>query len=159
MSRWWSIARATTAQPDSEFLTRAAVALGSNLGDRAGLLARARAAIGELAATRVVAASPVEETAPLGPVPQGAYLNQMLLVETALTPRALLEALLAIERAEGRTRGPRWGPRTLDCDIVLVAGARIREPGLDVPHPELPNRAFWQRELAALGITAGEAGW
>lgn len=107
----------------------------------------------------MVAASPVEETAPLGPVPQPAYLNQMLLVETALAPLALLEALLAIERVEGRVRGQRWGPRTLDCDIVLVAGARIREPSLDVPHPELPNRAFWQRELAALGITAGAAGW
>ena len=107
----------------------------------------------------MVAASPVEETAPVGPVLQGAYLNQMLLVETVLEPLALLEALLAIERVEGRVRGRRWGPRTLDCDIVLVAGARIREPGLEVPHPELPNRAFWQRELAALGVTAGEAGW
>ena len=107
----------------------------------------------------MVAASPVEETAPLGPVPQDAYLNQMLLVETVLTPLALLEALLAIERGEGRVRGPRWGPRTLDCDIVLVAGARIREPALDVPHPELPRRDFWRRELAALGIVAGEAGW
>jgi 2-amino-4-hydroxy-6-hydroxymethyldihydropteridine diphosphokinase len=107
----------------------------------------------------VVAASPVEETAPLGPVPQDPYLNQMLLVETALTPQALLAALLAVERDAGRVRGPRWGPRTLDCDIVLVAGARIREPGLEVPHPELPHRPFWQRELAALGIVAGEAGW
>lgn len=140
-------------------MTRAAVALGSNLGDRAAILARARAAIAGIEATRVVAASPVEETAPLGPVPQAAYLNQMLLVETALAPLALLEALLAVEQMEGRVRGPRWGPRTLDCDIVLVAGARLREPGLEVPHPELPNRVFWQRELAALGITAGEAGW
>jgi len=138
---------------------RAAVALGSNLGDRAAILARARAAIGALADTAVVAASPVEETAPLGPVPQSAYLNQMLLVETGLAPLALLEGLLAIERVEGRVRGPRWGPRTLDCDIVLVAGARLREPGLEVPHPELPNRDFWRRELAALGIVPGEAGW
>ena len=107
----------------------------------------------------MVAASPVEETAPLGPVPQGAFLNQMLLVETPLAPRALLDALQAIERAAGRVRGPRWGPRTLDCDIVLVAGARIREPGLEVPHPELPNRVFWQRELTALGISAGQSGW
>jgi 2-amino-4-hydroxy-6-hydroxymethyldihydropteridine diphosphokinase len=107
----------------------------------------------------VAAASPVEETEPLGPVPQGAYLNQMLLVETAQAPQALLRALLAIEQAEGRVRGPRWGPRSLDCDIVLVAGARIREPGLEVPHPELANRDFWRRELAALGIVPGEAGW
>jgi 2-amino-4-hydroxy-6-hydroxymethyldihydropteridine diphosphokinase len=107
----------------------------------------------------VVAASPVEETAPLGPGPQGAYLNQMLLVETTLTAGQLLEALLAVERHEGRVRGPRWGPRTLDCDIVLVAGERLRDPGLEVPHPELPNRPFWQRELSALGIVAGQAGW
>lgn len=131
---------------------RAAVALGSNVGDRASHLERARAAIGRLSATRVVAQSPVEETAPLGPVAQGPYLNQMLLVETALDPRALLDALLAVERAEGRVRGERWGPRTLDCDIVLYGGRRVSEPGLTVPHPELPNRDFWQRELAALGV-------
>jgi 2-amino-4-hydroxy-6-hydroxymethyldihydropteridine diphosphokinase len=107
----------------------------------------------------LVGASPVEETAPLGPVPQGPYLNQMLLVETALSPVALLEALLGIEREAGRVRGPRWGPRPLDCDIVLVAGTRVREPGLVVPHPELANREFWRRELAALGIVAGQAGW
>jgi 2-amino-4-hydroxy-6-hydroxymethyldihydropteridine diphosphokinase len=94
----------------------------------------------------------VEETAPLGPVPQGPYLNQMLLVETALAPRALLDALLAIENAEGRVRRERWGPRTLDCDIVLFGALAIREPGLVVPHPELPNRDFWQRELRQLGL-------
>ncbi len=130
----------------------AAVALGSNLGDREGLLARARAAIGALPGTRVAAASPVEETAPLGPVPQGPYLNQMLLVETALEPRAQLDALLSIERAEGRVRGPRWGPRTLDCDIVLYGARTVREPDLVIPHPELPNRPFWQRELEALHV-------
>ncbi len=94
----------------------------------------------------------MEETAPLGPVPQGPYLNQMLLVETGLAPRALLEALLAVERAEGRLRDVRWGPRTLDCDIVLIEGQRVHEEGLTVPHPELPNRDFWQRELKELGI-------
>lgn len=131
---------------------RAAVALGSNLGDRAAILARARDAIARLPATRLVAASDVEETAPLGPVPQGPYLNQMLLVETALEPLALLDALLAIERAEGRERRERWGPRTLDCDIVLYGRRTIREPTLVVPHPELPNREFWQRELSQLGL-------
>jgi 2-amino-4-hydroxy-6-hydroxymethyldihydropteridine diphosphokinase len=106
----------------------------------------------------VVAASDVEETAPLGPVPQGAYLNQMLLVETGLTPRALLEALLGIEAAEGRVRRERWGPRTLDCDIVLYGGATVREPGLVVPHPELPHREFWQRELRQLGLVPASDG-
>ncbi len=131
---------------------RAAIALGSNLGDRAAVLSRARAAIARLPGTRVVGTSTVEETAPLGPVPQGAYLNQMVLVETALEPRALLEALLAIERAEGRVRRERWGPRTLDCDIVLFGERTVREPDLVIPHRELPNRPFWQRELEELHV-------
>ena len=133
---------------------RAAIALGSNLGDRTAILARARDAIGRLPGTRLVAASEVEETAPLGPVAQGPYLNQMLLVETAVEPLELLDALLAIEQAEGRVRRERWGPRTLDCDIVLYGGRTIREPRLVVPHPELPNRDFWQRELRQLGVHA-----
>jgi 2-amino-4-hydroxy-6-hydroxymethyldihydropteridine diphosphokinase len=83
---------------------RAAIALGSNLGDRAASLARAREAIARLPLTRLLAASDVEETAPLGPVAQGPYLNQMLLVETTLEPLALLDALLALEQAEGRVR-------------------------------------------------------
>jgi 2-amino-4-hydroxy-6-hydroxymethyldihydropteridine diphosphokinase len=101
----------------------------------------------------------VEETAPLGPVAQGPYLNQMLLVETALEPRALLDALLLLEAAAGRIRLERWGPRTLDCDIVLWRGRRVAEPGLEVPHPELARRPFWLSELATLGIAPGEGGW
>jgi len=85
-------------------------------------------------------------------VAQGPFLNQMVLVETSLAPRALLDALLAIENAEGRVRRERWGPRTLDCDVVLFGDLTIREPGLVVPHPELPNRDFWRRELAQLGV-------
>ena len=131
---------------------RAAVALGSNLGDRAAILARARDAIARLPGSRLLAASAVEETAPLGGIPQGPYLNQMLLVETTLEPLELLDALLAIERAEGRVRRERWGPRTLDCDIVLYGDGRIQERDLVVPHAELPNRDFWQRELRELGI-------
>ncbi len=131
---------------------RAAVALGSNLGDRAQHLADARDAIGRLAGTQIVAASRVEETAPLGPVPQGPYLNQMLLLETTLPARALLEALLAIETAMGRERRERWGPRLIDCDIVLYGEERLGEPDLALPHPELPHRDFWLRELAQLGL-------
>jgi 2-amino-4-hydroxy-6-hydroxymethyldihydropteridine diphosphokinase len=99
-----------------------------------------------------VAASEVEETAPLGPVPQGPYLNQMLRVETALGPRALLAALLAVEQAEGRVRVERWGPRTLDCDLVLYGNQRVDLPDLRVPHPEIANRLFWRRELRELGF-------
>ncbi len=85
----------------------------------------------------------------------------MLRVETALGPRALLEGLLAIEQGEGRVRAERWGPRTLDCDLVLYGNQRVDVPGLTVPHPEIANRDFWQRELAQLGLlpeTAGKRG-
>ena len=128
------------------------VALGSNVGDRTAHLAYARARLARLPETRVVAASQVEETAPLGGVPQGPYLNQMLLLETGLEPRALLGELLAIESARGRDRAAsvRWGPRTLDLDIVRWGDRVIAEPDLTVPHPELAHRDFWLRELAEL---------
>jgi 2-amino-4-hydroxy-6-hydroxymethyldihydropteridine diphosphokinase len=127
---------------------RVAVALGSNLGDRAAHLASARAALAGLPETRVVAASAIEETAPLGALPQPAYLNQMVLLETTLTPRVLLEACQAIERAAGRVRGERWASRIIDLDIVRFGDRAVAEPGLTLPHPELPHRVFWQRELA-----------
>lgn len=129
---------------------RAFLALGSNMGDRLGQLARARKAIGVLPGTRIVAESRVEETAPLGDIPQGPYLNQMLLVETELPPRELLRLLLDIERASGRVRGTRWGPRTLDLDIVRYGELSLEEPGLTLPHPEFAARDFWQRELKEL---------
>jgi 2-amino-4-hydroxy-6-hydroxymethyldihydropteridine diphosphokinase len=126
------------------------LALGSNLGDRAGHLRAAREAVARLAGTRLVAASAIEETAPLGGMRQPPYLNQMLLVETALTPRALLAACQRIERRAGRVRTERWGPRTLDVDIVRYGDAVIAEPDLVVPHPGLAERDFWRRELAEL---------
>ncbi|HEX9580405.1 MAG TPA: 2-amino-4-hydroxy-6-hydroxymethyldihydropteridine diphosphokinase [Gemmatimonadales bacterium] len=126
------------------------VALGSNLGAREEHLAFAREQLALLPDTEVVAASNVEETAPLGPVSQGPYLNQMVLVRTALSPRDLLSACLAVERARGRTRGERWGPRTLDLDLVRYGDAIVTEADLVVPHPELGRRPFWQRELREL---------
>jgi 2-amino-4-hydroxy-6-hydroxymethyldihydropteridine diphosphokinase len=126
------------------------LALGSNLGDRAAHLTFAREHLAALPETTVVAASEIEETAPLGPVPQGPYLNQMVLLRTTLAPRALLAHCAGIERAAGRERGVRWGPRTLDLDIVRYDDLSIAEPDLVVPHPELPRRDFWQRELAEL---------
>lgn len=129
---------------------RVAVALGSNIGDRLRTLRYAYDAISALPGTRVVAASTVEETAPLGPQDQPAYLNQMLLVETGLEPRPLLDALLEIEKRAGRVRRQRWGPRTLDCDIVRWGKRTVNEPGLTIPHPELAHRDFWQRELQEL---------
>jgi 2-amino-4-hydroxy-6-hydroxymethyldihydropteridine diphosphokinase len=129
---------------------RVFVALGSNVGDRAGHLAAAREALGRLPATRLVAASAVEETAPLGGMAQPPYLNQMVLLDTELEPHALLAALQAIERARGRVRTTRWGPRTLDLDIVAYGDRQVRDPDLVIPHPELPRREFWQRELSEL---------
>jgi 2-amino-4-hydroxy-6-hydroxymethyldihydropteridine diphosphokinase len=126
------------------------VALGSNVGDRNGFLAAGRAALAALAATELVATSAVEETPPLGPVPQPPYLNQMVLLRTGLSPRALLDACLRIEQAAGRTRHVRWGPRTLDLDIVRFGDREVDEPGLRIPHPELPHRDFWRRELDEL---------
>lgn len=126
----------------------AAIALGSNLGDRERHLAAARAALAALAGTRLLAASTVEETAPLGGLEQPLYLNQVVLLETALAPRALLEACQAIERAAGRIRGERWASRSLDLDIIQYGRRQVAEPGLTIPHPELPHRDFWQRGLA-----------
>ncbi len=126
------------------------VALGSNLGNRHATLESARRALASLPGTRVVAATPVEETAPIGPVEQRDFLNQMVELETSLTPDELLDALLEIETEHGRVRTERWGPRTLDLDIVRYEHAAIATPRLTVPHPELPYRDFWQRELALL---------
>ena len=126
------------------------IALGSNVGDREHWLALARQGIATLELTTVVGVSAVEETVPLGPVQQGPYLNQMIAVETELSPHELLARLHEIERAAGRVRGERWGPRTLDLDIVCFDRQAIASPELVVPHPELPNRDFWRRELETL---------
>ena len=128
------------------------MALGSNLGDRDAHLAHARMRLAALPGTRLVAASQIEETAPIGPVAQPPYLNQMVLLETALAPEALLEQCRAIEaeRGRGRVDGQRWGPRTLDLDIVRFGAHAVRSQHLTIPHPELANRDFWQREIAEL---------
>ena len=126
------------------------VALGSNLGDRAASLREALHEIARLPGTAVVAVSDVEETEPLGYATSNRYLNQMALVRTSLGPRALLEALLGIERRMGRIRTERWGDRNIDLDIVRYGETVVEEPGLTLPHPELPHRSFWQRELAEL---------
>lgn len=125
------------------------VALGSNLGHREQYLAVARDAIARLPRTTLLAASDVEETAPLGPS-QPHYLNQMIAIETELSPHDLLDALLAIERENDRVRREKWGPRTLDLDIVKYERHTVDDELLHVPHPGLRDRDFWQRELAQL---------
>ena len=126
------------------------IALGSNLGEREAYLARARAALSALPRSRVIAESSIEETEPVGPVDQPRYLNQMVSLETELTPHELLAHLHEIEAREGRTRATRWGPRTLDLDIVRFERQTVADDALTVPHPELANRAFWERELLEL---------
>lgn len=129
---------------------RAWVALGSNLGDRAAHLAAARDAIRGLPGTRVVAASHVEETAPLGGREQPPYLNQMVLLDTTLAPRELLDQLHRIEAACGRERRERWASRTLDLDLVRYGDLRSTDPDLTLPHPGLAERDFWRREMEEL---------
>ena len=113
-------------------------------------MAYARERLGRLPGTRLVAASQIEETTPLGPVAQPPYLNQMVLLETRLEPAELLAHCRTIESERGRERRERWGPRTLDLDIVRFGDNKVRQPDLTIPHPELPNRDFWQREIAEL---------
>ena len=129
---------------------RVYLALGSNLGDRDAHLRKAREALAALPGTQLIDASSVEETRPLGGMRQPAYLNQMVLVETELEPRALLEACQAIESRAGRIRSEHWGPRPLDIDIVRYGNRQISEPDLVIPHPGVTDRDFWQRELAEL---------
>jgi 2-amino-4-hydroxy-6-hydroxymethyldihydropteridine diphosphokinase len=126
------------------------VALGSNLGPRAALLASARNALSLLHATCLLAASRVEETAAFGTGAQGPYLNQMVALRTSLDPRTLLRELQRIEHSLGRVRRARWTARTIDLDIVRFGGRRVTEHGLTLPHPGLESRGFWQREAVEL---------
>jgi 2-amino-4-hydroxy-6-hydroxymethyldihydropteridine diphosphokinase len=130
--------------------SRAYVALGSNLGDRDAYLAQGRRGLAGLPGSRLLGASGIEETAPLGGREQPAYLNQMVALETTLAPRELVEACHRIEAAAGRTRRERWESRTLDLDLVRYDTVVLDEPGLTLPHPGLAEREFWQRGLAEL---------
>ena len=126
-------------------MTLAYVGLGSNLGDRESLLRRAAELIG---ATRL---SEIRETEPWGHVNQPRFLNAVAEIETTLTPRRLLDHLLDVEARLGRERvGPKWGPRTIDLDLLLYGDETVDEPGLVVPHPRLLEREFVLEPLADL---------
>lgn len=131
---------------------RAAIAIGSNLGDRVAHMRFALDALARLPSTQLLAASNLLETEPVGDVPQGRYLNAAALVLTRLAPRELLAHLLALERQRGRERsvGTRWGPRTLDLDLLVFGDRVIDEPGLTVPHPRLRERRFVLEPLACV---------
>jgi 2-amino-4-hydroxy-6-hydroxymethyldihydropteridine diphosphokinase len=118
---------------------KAYVGVGANLGDREGTISEAIRLLGD----EVVAVSRLRETEPWGYEEQPRFLNGALLLETERPPRALLDWLLDVERELGRTReGARYGPRTIDLDLLLYEGLVLEEPGLEVPHPRLHERAF-----------------
>ncbi len=131
--------------------TTAFVAIGSNLGDREATIARALALLDATPHLRVVGVATVRETAPVGVVDQPPFLNTAAWLETTLGPRELLDRLLAVERELGRVRtGERWGPRTLDLDLLLYGDDVLDEPGLTVPHPRLHERRFVLEPLSEL---------
>jgi 2-amino-4-hydroxy-6-hydroxymethyldihydropteridine diphosphokinase len=126
-------------------VTAAYVGLGSNLGDREGLIRRAASLIGALRLSTII------ETEPWGYEDQPRFLNAVAELQTPLGPRALLDRLLEVELTLGRERtGPRFGPRTIDLDLLLYADESIEEPGLVVPHPRLTARRFVLEPLAEL---------
>jgi 2-amino-4-hydroxy-6-hydroxymethyldihydropteridine diphosphokinase len=136
----------------------AVLALGANLGDPAATLQAAVRELAEHAGIELTGVSPVAVTAAVGgPSGQPDYLNLVLSVETTLTPRQLLAACQAVERAHHRTREVRWGPRTLDVDVITYAGLSSDHPELTLPHPRAHERAFvlapwsWLDPQATLG--------
>jgi 2-amino-4-hydroxy-6-hydroxymethyldihydropteridine diphosphokinase len=130
-------------------MTLAYLALGSNLGDRDRHLAEARRLLAEQGA-RLLRESRVRETEPFGVTDQPRFLNQVLEVEWAGSPRQLLETAKSVERQVGRQPGPRWGPREIDVDILLFGDQSVEEPGLTIPHPGLAEREFVREPLREL---------
>lgn len=133
-------------------MNRAAIGLGGNLGDAATTLREAFQALDQLPGTRLLRTSPLFRTPAWGNVDQSDFVNAAALVDTALPARALLDALLDLERRFGRRReaGAQWGPRILDLDVLLYGDAVLDEPGLRVPHPHLHERAFALLPLARI---------
>jgi 2-amino-4-hydroxy-6-hydroxymethyldihydropteridine diphosphokinase len=132
--------------------SRAALSLGSNQGPREELLERAATALLEHPRITLVAASPPRVTAPQGVTDQPDFLNQVVLIRTDLSPWELLETCLGVESDLGRVRGPvRWGPRTIDIDILAYDRLVVRDPRLTLPHPALPLRPFFNEMLREVG--------
>ncbi|QNK02305.1 2-amino-4-hydroxy-6-hydroxymethyldihydropteridine diphosphokinase [Dyella telluris] len=132
-------------------MTEAFIALGSNLGDAHGQVLGAFDALNKLPRTRLLDRSPLYLTPPWGVVDQPAFVNAVARIDTALSPHDLLDALLAVERAAGRVRdGERWGPRTLDLDVLHMDGVVLSDERLTLPHPRIADRAFVLLPLHAL---------
>jgi 2-amino-4-hydroxy-6-hydroxymethyldihydropteridine diphosphokinase len=125
-----------------EPVRRVVLALGSNLGDRLDMLQGAVDALADTPGLRLVGVSPVYETDPVGGPDQPNYLNAVVVAEGRHPPRTLLERALAVENAFDRVREVRWGPRTLDVDVIAVGDLEVHDPDLEVPHPRAAERAF-----------------
>ena len=131
-------------------MTRAYVGLGANLGSREETLREAIVILDRAPGVDVLAVSELRETEPVGPIEQPSFLNGAVELETTLSARELLDLLLDAERALGRIRGERWGPRVVDLDLLVFGDEAIDEPGLEVPHPRLAERTFALEPLAEL---------
>jgi 2-amino-4-hydroxy-6-hydroxymethyldihydropteridine diphosphokinase len=131
---------------------KAYLLIGGNLGDRKAFLAAARNAIVEQCG-KIVHQSSIYQTEAWGLEDQGAFLNQVLQIETALPPRGLLQAILSIETSLGRKRDVKYGPRIIDIDIILFSDKIIAEEGLTIPHPEMQNRRFVLVPLAEIAAS------
>lgn len=129
------------------------LALGGNLGDRRHYLSAAVLALNSEAGLRVEKISSVYETAPVGVVDQPDFYNLVVEVATTLTARELLARCLAIEKTLGRVRSERWGPRTIDLDVLWYDGSTLNEPELTLPHPRMKERAFVLVPLAEIAPT------
>jgi 2-amino-4-hydroxy-6-hydroxymethyldihydropteridine diphosphokinase len=129
---------------------RAYVGVGANLGERRATIERAVEQLRAHDDVEVVALSTLRETEPWGPVAQPPFLNGVVAVETTLTARELLAILVGVEEVLGRVRVERWGPRTIDLDLLLYGADVIDEPGLVVPHPRIHERRFVLEPLAEL---------
>jgi 2-amino-4-hydroxy-6-hydroxymethyldihydropteridine diphosphokinase len=121
---------------------KAFVGLGSNLGDREAQIRMALDELAKLPGTRVIRASSLYDSEPAGEVEQPNFLNAVAQIDTELTARQLLWNLLLIERRLGRVRSARWGPRSIDLDLLMFGELVVEEPDLQVPHPELASRSF-----------------
>jgi 2-amino-4-hydroxy-6-hydroxymethyldihydropteridine diphosphokinase len=131
-------------------VTVAYIGLGANVGPREVTLLRAIDLLAEADDVEVLEVSQLRETDPVGMVDQPSFLNGAARIDTSLSPRALLELLLRIERSLGRVREERWGPRTVDLDLLVYGDLTVDEPGLRVPHPRLHERRFALEPLAEL---------
>ena len=131
-------------------MTRAYIGLGANIGPREVTILRAVDLLAAADGVSVVEVSQLRESDPVGVADQPMFLNGVVAVDTTLGARPLLETLLTIERELGRERGERWGPRTIDLDLLVFGDEVVDEPGLTVPHPRLAERRFALEPLAEL---------